>query len=1043
MSRITSSIGLITGIPIEDTVNQLMSISARPRNNLQKRNEELVTQQVAIDQLSSQVLSLQFSANSLKADRIYNARTATSSDTQSLTAKIPTGKTPPVGSLKVRPVRTASAQQLVSNRFDSLADFTGSGSFSFRVGGFVNEGRSLDALNSGTGIQRGKIKITDRNGNASVIDLTFAQNVDDVLRSINADSTISVTASTSGDRFVLQDNSGGSGNLVVEEVNGGNTAADLGLGGISVAASTATGGDVFTLHRGTKLAALNDGNGVYRSAAGVADLDITLADGTNAGIDLAGSKTLGDVIDAIENNTALTGKITAAIAADGNRLELTDTSGGGGNFTVAAGPAGTAAADLGIATTAPGATLTGGRLGSGLRDTLVTSLNGGRGFGALGAISIFDRTGDDATIDLSSAETLADVVDLINASGVQVTAAINQARSGIVITDTSGGPGNLVVASDDATNSAEALGIAVDDAVASVNSGTLNRQTLSESTLLASLNAGKGVILGNLTVTDSAGNKNTANLTAVGNQAKTVGDVIEAINGLGLGVEARINDTGDGLLIVDTAEGGGPISVRDLGASNVAQGLNLTRASGTVDLAGVPTVVIDGTFTQSIDLADLGGLESESALLSSFNNGNGVAAGDLVITDSEGDAIAIDLDGTDSGITSVGQLIDAINAKALQFNVGVVARVNDAGNGIYLEDTAGGTGTLTVRDVGSTTAADLGILGEARTVAGVQSISGKAAFTTVSGVESGLATLAERINLLDAGVTATTLFDGVGYRLSISVQATGAANQLLLDAGDSGISFSELSRAEDALLAYGDVGAPGGGLLVRSATNEFKQVIGGLDLTIAAASDKAVTIDVRSNTNALVDEVQDLVDAYNAVRENLGELTAFDAENATTGILFGTGAALQVDSRLSRVFSDRYFGVGGFQSLEQLGLSLDPEGMLQLDRDRLVDAISTDSASVKEFFTNESIGFVAKLNDVVDRLAGSESSQLSSRSISLQSTIEVNEQRLETLDLRLERERERLLLQFAQLETLIAKLQDNQSALSNFQAVPPLSFRNK
>ena len=34
MTRIQSSVGLITGIPIEETVNKLMAIAARPRDLL-------------------------------------------------------------------------------------------------------------------------------------------------------------------------------------------------------------------------------------------------------------------------------------------------------------------------------------------------------------------------------------------------------------------------------------------------------------------------------------------------------------------------------------------------------------------------------------------------------------------------------------------------------------------------------------------------------------------------------------------------------------------------------------------------------------------------------------------------------------------------------------------------------------------------------------------------------------------------------------------------------------------------------------------------
>src|SRR5436305_14487148 len=108
----------------------------------------------------------------------------------------------------------------------------------------------MTQFNACTGIQRGKIRITDGSGASAVIDLSFARNVDDVLNAINSNTDINVSATVSGDSFKLTDNSGGTGNLRVQEVSSGKTAASLGLSGINVAGSTATGSDVLSL--GTK-----------------------------------------------------------------------------------------------------------------------------------------------------------------------------------------------------------------------------------------------------------------------------------------------------------------------------------------------------------------------------------------------------------------------------------------------------------------------------------------------------------------------------------------------------------------------------------------------------------------------------------------------------------------------------------------------------------------------------------------------------------------------------------------------------------------------
>ena len=79
--------------------------------------------------------------------------------------------------------------------------------------------------------------------------------------------------------------------------------------------------------------------------------------------------------------------------SDGNRIELVDLTAGSGTFATANVGTGTAADDLGLTTTASGDTITGRRLVSGLRDTLISSLKGGAGLGVLGQLDITNRSG--------------------------------------------------------------------------------------------------------------------------------------------------------------------------------------------------------------------------------------------------------------------------------------------------------------------------------------------------------------------------------------------------------------------------------------------------------------------------------------------------------------------------------------------------------------------------------------------------------------------------------------------------------------------------
>ena len=80
-----------------------------------------------------------------------------------------------------------------------------------------------------------------------------------------------------------------------------------------------------------------------------------------------------------------------------------------------------------------------------------------------------------------------------------------------------------------------------------------------------------------------------------------------------------------------------------------------------------------------------------------------------------------------------------------------------------------------------------------------------------------------------------------------------------------------------------------------------------------------------------------------------------------------------------------------------------------------------------------------RLDETIDQLAGEGNSLLISRNDALQRRIEDNQQRIETLNARLDRERETLLWKFFRLEEAIAKMQANLSSAQALQGVPPIA----
>jgi flagellar hook-associated protein 2 len=629
MGRISTGVGLISGINSAQIIDQLIQLDSGPVTQLQQRITTANAQKDAYNGLLSQLSDLKTVGTTLTNPLTFQAATANSSDQNVLTATAAAGAA--VGTFQFQVARLVSAQQAVTAGFaDPNQTKVGAGTITIsQGGGELSSETNLSALNGGAGVRRGDFRITDRSGHTAVIDISSAVTLDDVARKINTALDISVKATVGRDGLVLTDQSGQTtSNLSVQEVGDGNTAADLGLVG-SVADNTLTGGDINSIGRATALAQVNDGRGIRLASSAGADVRILAGDGTTFDVSLATAKTVGQVLDLI--NTAGAGKIRADVPAGGDGIRLTDLTGGGGAIVVADLNGSKAAEDLGLTATATG-TLNGGPLIAALNSTLLSSLRGGAGV-PLGEISITDRLGNAATVDLSGATSVQDVINGINNAGTGVRASLNASGNGLQLTDTTGGTGNLVVADVNSTTAA-ALGLAgtYNASVTTVGGANLHRQYITTNTLLSDYNGGKGVTQGKFRITASNGTQADIDLSS-GNFV-TLGDVIKNINSRGIGVTASINANGNGLLLTDTAGGGGQLKVENT-SGTPATDLNIigTAAAGatTIDGALEKTISVDVNDTLSTVATKINSL-GFAVTASIINDGSGATPYRLSLT---------------------------------------------------------------------------------------------------------------------------------------------------------------------------------------------------------------------------------------------------------------------------------------------------------------------------------------------------------------------------------------------------------------------------
>jgi flagellar hook-associated protein 3 FlgL len=315
------------------------------------------------------------------------------------------------------------------NNIDGITAF---GAISTPVGSDVDPALTLQTnlsdLNNGRGVVSGSIQVTVNNGTpvTETVDLSHAQTIGDVQQLIEnafppGTLTVGIVSGSPQDALQITPSSG---TVAVSDINGGQTAADLGIA--STAAASITGSNVnpqLTLE--TPLSALNGGAGVDTTDG------LVISDGTTQStVNISSDVTVQDLFNTL---TVADPNLDVGINAAGNGLAIS-TRLSGVNFSVGEN-GGTTATDLGIRTMTGSTLLSSLNLGQGVPLT-PTDANGNP---ETPEITIDLRSGSSVNVNLTGATTVQDVLNDINAvqPGV-LTASLNAVGNGISITDNDG-----------------------------------------------------------------------------------------------------------------------------------------------------------------------------------------------------------------------------------------------------------------------------------------------------------------------------------------------------------------------------------------------------------------------------------------------------------------------------------------------------------------------------------------------------------------------------------------------------------------------------
>jgi len=312
--------------------------------------------------------------------------------------------------------------------------------------------------------------------------------------------------------------------------------------------------------------------------------------------------------------------------------------------------------------------------------------------------------------------------------------------------------------------------------------------------------------------------------------------------------------------------------------------------------------------------------------------------------------------------------------------------------------------------------------------------------TSITPGSSSLDSVAQAINAAGAGVTALTVKAGTDaagnalYRLQLSSSQTGAdAAFSVLDANGADIMAQPggavVSTAQDAQLTLwpGTAAAQ----TVTSSSNEFDDLMPGVDVTVAQTSSEPVTLSVDQDLDAEAQTVSTLVSSVESILSGIAQgaaTTTTTDSSGNTSVVFGSftadGTVRQAGSALTDAMTLDVNGV----SPSSIGIELDKDGSITFDQDTFEAAMASDPQGTTQLFTAISARVNAASTQASDPYTGTISSEITSDNDSI-TAMQTKSDDMQTL---LDQQQATLQQQFAYMETMMSQIQSQGSYVQSY-----------
>ncbi|WP_428603353.1 flagellar filament capping protein FliD [Sedimenticola sp.] len=275
----------------------------------------------------------------------------------------------------------------------------------------------------------------------------------------------------------------------------------------------------------------------------------------------------------------------------------------------------------------------------------------------------------------------------------------------------------------------------------------------------------------------------------------------------------------------------------------------------------------------------------------------------------------------------------------------------------------------------------------------------------------------------------------MGYDKRIQLSYGGAITAGTFNLATINTDANNVLIASDAEL---DASLTVDGVAVTRSSNTISDVVSGLTMTLKSTGSATATID--NNTSSVNGAVTAFVKAFNEAQTTLADLASSSLQ--------GNSIVNNIQTQMRNVFNSKAGVSGSINYAAELGIASVYEiggtnkGTIASDSDTLTTALEDQLDDVISFFTDETNGFAARMDTMLDGFLKS-GGVLDGMVDNANNRIDSIEQSRDSLSRRLVSTEARLRSQYTALDALMSQLTTTSSYLTNQLANLPNLFSKK